>query len=125
MLAVSPFLFLEWGTGILDLLILDLRESELQERFKNFAVLVHQFTRLFPKERVYVKIEEQLTRASSSSAANYRAACRGKSISDFINKLCIVEEETDESIFWLEYTNAIDHKWVEKSAPILREGNER
>jgi len=99
-------------------------ESELQERFKAFAINVYQLTRLFPKEPVYNKIEDQLTRCSSSAASNYRAACRGKSISDFINKLCIVEEETDESVFWLEYTNGVDKKWEPETRPLIKEGNE-
>ena len=99
-------------------------EAELQERFKKFAINVYQFTRLFPREGVYFKIQDQLTRASSSAASNYRAACRGKSMADFINKLCTVEEETDESLFWLEYTNGIDTKWHPESAPLMKEGNE-
>jgi four helix bundle protein len=44
----------------------------------------------------------QLLRSSSSVGANYRAACKGKSTADFINKIVIVEEEADESIYWLE-----------------------
>jgi four helix bundle protein len=43
-----------------------------------------------------------LLRSSSSVGANYRSACRGKSTPDFINKIVIVEEEADESIYWLE-----------------------
>lgn len=99
-------------------------EAELNERFKAFAIAVYQFTRLFPKEPVYLKIEDQLIRCSSSAASNYRAACRGKSIADFINKLCTVEEETDESVFWLEYTNGVDKKWESESNPLIKEGNE-
>ena len=99
-------------------------ESELQERFKKFALAIYHLTRQFPKEHVYFKIEDQLVRCSSSSAANYRAACRGKSIADFIHKLGTVEEETDESIFWLEYTNGIDKKWEPLTNPLIKEGNE-
>ncbi|WP_205966302.1 four helix bundle protein [Parapedobacter sp. SGR-10] len=47
-------------------------------------------------------IAKQIVRSSTSIGANYRAACRAKSPADFINKLKIVEEETDETIFWLE-----------------------
>jgi len=43
-----------------------------------------------------------LLRSSSSIGANYRSACKGKSTADFINKITIVEEEADESIYWLE-----------------------
>ena len=47
-------------------------------------------------------ISRQIIKSSTSIGANYRAACRAKSIPDFINKLKIVEEETDETHYWLE-----------------------
>jgi four helix bundle protein len=47
-------------------------------------------------------LSNQLLRCSTSVGANYRSACRGKSAADFINKIVIVEEEVDESIYWLE-----------------------
>jgi len=51
-------------------------------------------------------LSDQLVRSSSSVGANYRSACRGKSLADFINKIVIVEEEADESIYWLELIEA-------------------
>lgn len=48
------------------------------------------------------KIGDQLIRSGTSVPANYRAACRARSNADFISKLGIVEEETDESVFWME-----------------------
>ncbi|MEW6675134.1 MAG: four helix bundle protein [Nitrospirota bacterium] len=51
-----------------------------------------------------------LLKASSSVAANYRAACRGKSSADFLNKLKTVDEEIDESLFWLEFINELELK---------------
>ncbi|MGG7036942.1 MAG: four helix bundle protein [Flavobacterium sp.] len=50
----------------------------------------------------------QLFKSSSSVAANYRAVCRGKSNSDFLNKLKVVDEEADESLFWLEFINDLE-----------------
>ncbi|OIP04465.1 MAG: four helix bundle protein, partial [Bacteroidetes bacterium CG2_30_32_10] len=47
-------------------------------------------------------IAKQIVRSSTSVGANYRAACRAKSTPDFINKLKIVEEEADETYYWLE-----------------------
>jgi len=47
-------------------------------------------------------LANQLLRSSTSIGANYRAACKGKSTADFINKIVIVEEEADESIYWFE-----------------------
>jgi len=47
-------------------------------------------------------LSNQLIRCSTSIGANYRSACKGKSTADFINKIVIVEEEADESIYWLD-----------------------
>ena len=55
-----------------------------------------------PKQRTAEVISRQLLRSGTSVGANYRAACRAKSPSDFIAKMGIVEEETDETIYWLE-----------------------
>jgi four helix bundle protein len=49
---------------------------------------------------------KQLVRSATSVGANYRAACKAKSTADFINKLKIVEEESDESVYWLELIKA-------------------
>ena len=101
-----------------------MNESELKDRFRRFAIAVYTLTKKFPRETVYFVIEKQLLRCSSSTGANYGAACRGKSISDFINKLKIVEEELDESIYWLEYTNIIDVSWKSHTEGLISEGNE-
>ena len=94
-------------------------EDELKERFKRFAINVYALTAQFPSETAYFKIKDQLIRCSSSAASNYRAACRGKSLSDFISKLGTVEEEIDESVFWLEYTNGVDKKWAPQTEPLI------
>ena len=85
---------------------------------------VYNFTRKFPKETAYFLIEKQLLRCSSSDSANYNAACRGKSKADFINKLRMVEEELDETIHWLQYTNDIDPRWSAETKPLCQETNE-
>ncbi len=77
-----------------------------------------------PKSKGVEVIIYQLIKASTSVAANYRAACRAKSRADFINKLKIVEEESDESLFWLEFIadlNLMDFKLLEN---LLKEANE-
>lgn len=66
----------------------------------------------------------QLIRCSSSVGANYRAACRAKSTRDFINKLKIVEEELDESLFFIEIISELSEKEKIKWAPIYKEGDE-
>ncbi|MFZ1678062.1 MAG: four helix bundle protein [Saprospiraceae bacterium] len=101
-----------------------MNESDLKERFLRFALDVYHLTQKFPKESVYFVITNQILRSSSSPGANYRAACRGKSGPDFINKLKIVEEELDESIYWFLYTNGVNSKWLVETEPLLKECNE-
>ena len=76
---------------------------QLQDRTKNFALRVFKMVERLPKSRGIEVIVYQLVKASTSIAANYRAVCRAKSKADFINKLKIVEEESDESLFWLKF----------------------
>ncbi len=99
-------------------------EKSLKERFMKFALDIVRLTERFPKETVYFVIGKQMIRSASSSAANYRAACRGRSKPDFINKLGIVEEESDETLFWLEFTVGVDSIWKEIVAPLHKEGDE-
>lgn len=77
-----------------------------------------------PKSKGAEVISYQLIKASSSVAANYRAVCRAKSKADFINKLKIVEEEADESLFWLEFIEGLEliHKVLLKE--LIKEANE-
>ena len=98
--------------------------EELKERFFRFAIAIVRFTEKFPKKTVYFIIEKQMIRCSSSSAANYNAACCGKSGADFINKLKIVEEELDETIFWLKYTVGVDPIWDIPSSGLKKEAKE-
>ena len=79
-----------------------MNKTELKQRTKRFAVEVIRFIELLPQKKTLDILSNQLLRSSSSVGANYRAACRGKSTADFINKIVIVEEEADECIYWLE-----------------------
>jgi len=80
----------------------------LKDRTKKFALDVWYLCSQLPHTREYTNYVNQLLRCSNSIAANYRAAIRAKSNADFINKLKIVEEETDESQFFLELLIAIN-----------------
>ncbi len=71
-------------------------------RTKRFAIDCWRLCSQLPKDREYNNLVFQLLKSSSSVGANWRASQRPKSNADFINKLKIVEEETDESSFWLE-----------------------
>lgn len=75
---------------------------EMQQRTKQFAIDVWRLCSRLPHSREFNAYVNQLIRCSSSVAANYRAVGRAKSKADFINKLKIVEEEADESQFFLE-----------------------
>ena len=83
-------------------------KNEMIRRTKQFAIDVWKLCSKLPHSREYNSYVNQLIRSSSSVAANYRAVCRAKSKADFINKLKIVEEEGDESQFFLEVIDEIN-----------------
>lgn len=97
--------------------------KELIERFKMFAINNATIINLLPKNTINQAYSNQLIRSSSSAGANYRAACRAKSTPDFINKLKIVEEETDESIYFLELLEHFNYHFKDQINPVLKEGN--
>lgn len=76
--------------------------EEMKRRTKLFAINVALLTQKIPDTPVNRAYKAQIIRSSSSVGANYRASRRAKSNADFINKLKIVEEELDESLFFLE-----------------------
>ena len=76
--------------------------DELKTRTKSFALRIIKLVEALPPTRTADVIGKQLTKSGTSVGANYRAACRAKSNADFIAKIGIVEEEADESAFWLE-----------------------
>lgn len=84
----------------------DYGKSEFAEQFRNrtkrFVIDVINLYRLLPRSVEAQVIGKQLLRSASSVGANYRAACRGRSQAEFYSKICIVVEEADESLFWLE-----------------------
>jgi four helix bundle protein len=76
--------------------------TELKERTLQFAVRVLKFADALPGRPSGRTIANQVARSSCSVASNYRAALRGKSRADFINKITTVLEEADETEFWIE-----------------------
>ncbi len=76
--------------------------AELLARTKRFALDVVRLCSALPKRPELQMMSRQLMRSATSVGANYRAACRAKSRADFVNKLAIVEEEADETLYWLE-----------------------
>jgi four helix bundle protein len=77
-------------------------EAELKTRTKQFALRCIKLAESLPKTRTGNAIAGQLIRASTSVGANYRSACRARSRSEFVSKLGVVEEEADETGFWME-----------------------
>jgi len=100
-------------------------KEELILRNKKFAIAVLSTIDGLPSNRIYDALTRQLVRSSTSVGANYRAACRAKSTADFVNKLKIVEEEADESSYFLDLLCEIDKgKNKEILNGLLKESNE-
>ena len=77
--------------------------DEMKKRTRSFALRCVKLAASFPKGPAGDVISRQLIKSSTSVAANYRAACAGRSHADFLNKLGMVEEEADESGFWIDF----------------------
>lgn len=99
-------------------------ETELKARTKDFALRVLQLIDSLPETRSGRVLAGQLGRSGTSVGANYRAACRSRSTAEMISKLSVVEEEADESAFWLELVG--DHRLLSPArvAPLHRESGE-
>ncbi len=83
---------------------------EMQQRTKKVALDIILFCDELPRKSSLFILEKQLIRSASYVAANYRAVSRVKSTADFINKLIIVEEEADKTMFWLEMIMELYHR---------------
>jgi four helix bundle protein len=93
---IYDFIFESYFYGV------EMDKRQLLDRTKIFALEIINFTALLPKNNVGNIISRQILRSATSVGANYRAACRAKSKDDFRNKIKIVEEEADETLYWLE-----------------------
>ena len=99
-------------------------EPEMKERTQKFALRLLRLAEALPKTRAGDVIAKQIVRSGTSVAANYRALCRSKSRGDFINKTSIVEEEADETAFWLELIADAGLLTRRRIQPLLNEANE-
>ena len=77
-------------------------QEKLRERTKAFAVRIVKLFRALPRTTDAQILGKQLLRSGTAVAANYRAACRARSRAEWIAKIGLVVEETDETVFWLE-----------------------
>ncbi|PSB46905.1 four helix bundle protein [filamentous cyanobacterium Phorm 6] len=99
-------------------------EQEFKRRTKQLALRVIKLVDALPKGAASQVIGKQLIRSATSVGANYRAACRAKSTADLISKLRIVEEEADESLYWMELIVEAELVDVTKLKSIMSETNE-
>ena len=101
-----------------------MNKEELKSRTKRFALRVINLVEALPKTVTGRAIGNQLVRCGTGVGANYRASCRARSRAEFIAKIGIVEEEADESAFWMELI--IERKLLSaaKVQPLLKEANE-
>jgi four helix bundle protein len=101
-----------------------MNEQEFMRRTKRFALDVITSGEELPRCMTTQVLGKQLLRCATSVGANYRAACRAKSPADMIVKLGIVEEEADESIYWLELLIESNLTTTERASSLLKEANE-
>src|SRR5438552_1278350 len=100
------------------------RTDALKARTKDFAIRIFHLVEALPKSLQGRAVANQIIRSGTSVAANYRAACRARSKREVIAKLGTVEEEADDSAFWLELIIETGLLPITKLKPLLREADE-
>jgi four helix bundle protein len=98
--------------------------EKLRQRSKSFAFDVVRVVRTLPPAAEARVVAQQLLRSGMSVAANYRAACRSRSRREFILKIGVIDDEADESMFWLEALSEMGISRNERVPGLLRECNE-
>jgi four helix bundle protein len=101
-----------------------MKNDNLKLRTKKFALDVLAFVEKLPRDRTCDVLGRQLLRSGTSVGANYRSACRAKSSADFVSKMGIVEEEADETGYWLELLADSGKIRAEVARNLLAEANE-
>ena len=101
-----------------------MNSETLKIRTKAYSISIGKLIISLPYNVLNKNYSNQLVRCSSSVGANYRAACRAKSTADFLNKLKIVEEELDESMFFLELSEEFNPDLKVEILKNWKEGNE-
>ena len=101
-----------------------MNSTEFQDKTKRLGLHVIRFVEVLPQNYTSRVIINQILRCALSVGANYRAVCRAKSDKDFINKMKIVEEECDETIYWLEIIEESGLAKMGIVTPLKREAKE-
>jgi four helix bundle protein len=98
--------------------------SLLKDRTKKYALRVIHLVESLPPKRVTAVVGNQLLRSGTSVGANYRSASRARSPAEFCSKMGIVEEELDESLYWMEIVIESNLVTAKRLAPLMKEGEE-
>ena len=101
-----------------------MNSDEFKARTLRFGLSIIDLVESLPKKLTTDVLGQQLLRAAVSVGANYRSACRAKSTADFIYKMGIVEEEVDESAYWLELIEKRSLAAASSLKPLQREADE-
>ena len=101
-----------------------MKSNELKRRTKEFGLSVIRIVETLPKTKTAEVVGRQLLRCATAVGANYRAACRARSQADFVSKIGVVEEEADESAYWLEVLTEVKVVHGNGVASLLKEAHE-
>jgi four helix bundle protein len=101
-----------------------MNQTDFKKRTKDYALRVIRLAESLPPDRISRVLGDQLLRAGTSVGANYRSSIRAKSRADFISKMGTVEEECDESLFWMEVLVEAGKMPVERLTSLMQKGDE-
>ena len=101
-----------------------MNQEQFKQRTQDYALRIIRLTTALPNHAPCRVVGGQLLRAGTSVGANYRAACRAKSRADFISKMGTVEEECDESLYWMEVLIRAEFLPAKRAASLMQEGTE-
>ncbi len=99
-------------------------DRDLKARTKIFALAIIKLVSELPKTTAGFELGKQVLRSATSVGANYRSSQRGRSRAEFISKLSIVQEEADETVFWLELIQESELSSKDTTAALLKEADE-
>lgn len=98
--------------------------EQMKDRTRAFALRVVKLVEALPEARTAAVLGKQLLRCGTAVGANYRAACRARTRKDFIAKLGVVEEECDETMYWIELLVETGIVGADRVAALLKEADE-
>lgn len=101
-----------------------MNKEELKKRTREFGLRVMKLVRTLPQDVPGKVIANQLMRSATSVGANYRSACRARSKAEFVSKLGVVLEESDESAHWLELIIGDSMLPLKRVEPLYLEADE-